>query len=561
MSDDNQNRGQSEPQKPEIRRGLQNLSLIWLVPLVAVVIGGWLLWREVASKGPEITVTFQSAEGLTAGKTAVRYRDVDVGLVKEINLSDDFSNVVLVLQMNATVEDYLTDKTRFWVVRPRVSSRGISGLETIVTGAYIEIVPSKEGKPAKEFVGSEEPQLIADGSDGTRFVLTANELGSISSGAPILLHGVSVGEVLDTSLDAAAQKVSIPIFIKAPYDKLVTNDSRFWDSSGVSVDLNAQGVSIHAQSIRSVIQGGINFMTPPGNETAAPAKSNTVFTLYQNRKQAESLVQGYTQKFILYFEGSVRGLSADAPVEFRGIRVGTVDSVNLEYLSDKGIFRAPVEITVEPERIQTVGAKPKSAAEYKAVLDQLIEHGLRARLKTSSFLTGQLYVDMDMYPLAPARYLGDDTGGNGLQELPTLPNQIDEITDSLQSLLAKVETVPIEQIGMRVLGTVEGMENLVTSPELKQSIKSIQQASDGINQLVSHLDASVLPATEQALDEARKTLTDLRDMTAPNSPVRYNLEESLKEISTAARSVRTLADYLEQNPNALILGKSGNQEE
>ncbi|AUG52774.1 intermembrane transport protein PqiB [Thalassospira marina] len=559
MSDDNQNSVPPEPQKPEVRRGLQNLSLIWLVPLVAVIIGGWLLWREVSSKGPEITVTFQSAEGLTQGKTAVRYRDVDVGTVKKIALSDDFSKVVLTLQMNSDVEKYLTDKTKFWVVRPRVSSRGISGLETIVTGAYIEIVPNEDGEATTEFVGSEEPQFVADGSEGTRFVLTADELGSINSGAPILLHGVSVGEVLDTSLDAAAKKVSIPIYIKAPYDKLVTNDSRFWDSSGVSVDLSAQGVSVRAQSIRSVIQGGINFMTPPGNEGASPAKSNTVFTLYKNRKQAESLVQGFTQKFMLYFDGSIRGLSADAPVEFRGIRIGTVDSVNLEYLRDKGMFRAPVQITVEPERIQTVGDKPQSAAEYKEVIDQLIEHGLRARLKTSSFLTGQLYVDMDMYPLAPARYLGDGKGN--VQELPTLPNQIDEITDSLQSLLAKVETIPIEQIGIRVLGTVEGMEDLVTSPELKKSMQSIQEASNGINQLVSHLDSSVLPATEEALDEARKTMTDLRDMTAPNSPVRYNLEESLKEISSAARSVRTLTDYLEQNPNALILGKSGNQEE
>jgi paraquat-inducible protein B len=559
MNDDNQNASQSEPQKPEVRRGLQSLSLIWLVPLVAVIIGGWLIWREVSSKGPEISVTFQSAEGLTQGKTAVRYRDVDVGTVKKIALSDDFSKVVLTLQMNADVEQYLTDKTKFWVVRPRVSSRGISGLETIVTGAYIEIVPSEKGEPATKFVGSEEPQFVADGSEGTRFVLTANELGSINSGAPILLHGVAVGEVLDTSLDASASKVSIPIYIKSPYDKLVTNDSRFWDSSGVSVDLNAQGVSVRAQSIRSVIQGGINFMTPPGNENASPALSNTVFNLYKNRKQAESLVQGYTQKFMLYFDGSIRGLVADAPVEFRGIRVGTVDSVNLEYLRDKGMFRAPVQITVEPERIQTVGDKPKSADEYKQVLSQLVEHGLRARLKTSSFLTGQLYVDLDMYPLAPARYLGDGEGK--IDELPTLPNQIDEITDSLQSLLAKVETIPIEQIGMRVLGTVEGMENLVTSPELKKSMESIQEASNGINQLVSHLDSSVLPATREALDEARKTMTDLRDMTAPNSPVRYNLEESLKEISSAARSVRTLTDYLEQNPNALILGKSGNREE
>ncbi|OSQ38980.1 intermembrane transport protein PqiB [Thalassospira mesophila] len=559
MSDDNQNASQPEPQKPEVRRGLQSLSLIWLVPLVAVMIGGWLIWREVSSKGPEITVTFQSAEGLTQGKTAVRYRDVDVGMVKKIDLSDDFDKVVLTLEMNADVEQYLTEKTKFWVVRPRVSSRGISGLETIVTGAYIEIVPSEKGKPATEFVGSEEPQFVADGSEGTRFVLTADDLGSINSGAPILLRGVSVGEVLDTSLDASAKKVSIPIYIKSPYDKLVTNDSRFWDSSGVSVDLNAQGVSVRAQSIRSVIQGGINFMTPEGNEKASPAQSNTVFNLYKNRKQAESLVQGITQKFMLYFDGSIRGLVADAPVEFRGIRIGTVDSVNLEYLSDKGMFRAPVQITIEPERIRTVGAKPQTAEEYKQVMVQLVKNGLRARLKTSSFLTGQLYVDLDMYPLAPARYLGDEAGK--IDELPTLPNQIDEIADSLQSLLAKVETIPIEQIGMRVLGTVEGMENLVTSPELQKSMESIQEASNGINQLVSHLDSSVLPATREALDEARKTMTDLRDMTAPNSPVRYNLEESLKEISSAARSVRTLTDYLEQNPNALILGKSGNREE
>jgi paraquat-inducible protein B len=559
MSDDNQNASQPEPQKPAVRRGLQSLSLIWLVPLVAVVIGGWLIWREISSKGPEITVTFQSADGLSEGKTAVRYRDVDVGSVKKIDLSDDFSKVILTLQMNADVEQYLTDKTRFWVVRPRVSPRGISGLETIVSGAYIEIVPNENGKPATEFVGLDEPQIVSDGSEGTRFILTTDEVGSIASGTPVLLHGVAVGEVLDASLDASGNKVSIPFYIKSPYDKQVKNDSRFWDSSGVSVDLNAQGISVRAQSIQSVIQGGINFMTPDGNENADPAKSNTVFNLYKDRKQAESLMQGITQKFLLYFDGSIRGLSADAPVEFRGIQVGTVDSVNLEYLRDKGLFRAPVQITVEPERIRTVGEKPQTAEDYKQVLSQLVEHGLRARLKTSSFLTGQLYVDLDMYPLAPARYLGDETGN--LEELPTLPNQIDEITDSLQSLLAKIETIPIEQIGIRVLGTVEGMENLVTSPELKKSMESIQEASNGINQLVSHLDTSVLPATREALDEAAKTMTSLRDMTAPNSPVRYNLEESLKEIATAARSLRTLTDYLEQNPNALILGKSGNREE
>ncbi|WP_417828743.1 intermembrane transport protein PqiB [Thalassospira sp.] len=546
------------PKQPDVRKGWGRFSIIWLVPLVALIVGGWLLWRDIVSKGPEITVSFQTAEGMTAGKTAVRYRDVDVGQVTAINLADDLDHVVLTIRMNADLKEHLTDKTRFWVVRPRVSARGITGLETIVSGAYIEVAPDKTGEETFEFQGEEEPQFIPNEEDGTRFVLTADELGSLGEGTPVLLRGIEVGEVLDTELDEGADGVSISVFVRKPFDALVKRQTRFWNSSGIAFDLNAEGFSVRAQSVRSVLAGGINFYTPDGHENDEMAEPDTVFRLNESLEKAELLTEGYSQRYVLYFDSSVRGLSRGAPVEFNGIRVGTVESVDLEYVVDQNVFRVPVEVTLEPERVKIVGGQ-LGDTDPEQTIESLIENGLRGRLKTGSFVTGQLFVDLSMQPVSPARYLGNRQGP--LPELPTQPQQLDEIANSLTSLLEKVETFPIEEIGIRLLGTVEGMENIVTSPALKDGMVSMQQAAAGISTLVTNLDTSVLPATQNALDAAREALGGVRDVTAPTSPVRYNLEQALKELSATARSLRELTDFLEQNPSALILGKSGPTED
>ena len=544
--------------QPDVKKGWGSFSIIWLVPLVALLVGGWLLWRDVVSKGPEITLTFETADGLVAGKTPIRYRDVDVGQVTEISLSKGFDHVRLTVRMNADFSDYLTDKTQFWVVRPRVSGRGITGLETIVSGAYIEVAPDDSGSAQDTFVGAEEPQLITSDEEGTRFILAADKLGSLSVGAPVLLRGVEVGEVLDTELDQDAKGVSVPVFIRKPFDQLVKRNTRFWDSSGIAVDLNSDGLSLRAQSVKSVLAGGINFYTPDDSEQSERAPSDTVFNLFKTLEQAELLTEGYSKKYILYFDSSVRGLSRGAPVEFNGIRVGTVESVDLEYVVDQRAFRVPVVVTLEPERVSVVGGD-SGEIDHTETIATLVENGLRARLKTGSFITGQLFVDLSMHTVAPARYLGNQNGD--IPELPTLPQKLDEIANSLSSLLEKVETFPIEEIGIRLLGTVEGMENIVTSPALTDGMKSLQQAADGVNKLVENLDSSVLPATQSALDAAREALGGVRDVTGPTSPVRYNLEQALKELTATARSLRDLAEFLEQNPSALILGKKGPRED
>lgn len=558
MSDETYSSTGQGPEMPDIRKGWGRFSVIWLVPLVAVIVGGWLLWRDIVSKGPEITVTFETAEGITAGKTAVRYRDVDVGQVTDIDLAENIDHVRLTIRMDKGFGEYLTDKTRFWVVRPRVSARGITGLETIVSGAYIEVVPDKTGLETYEFAGEEEPQFIPDHADGTRFILKADKLGSLAKGAPVLLRGIEVGEILDIELDADAKGVSIPVFIHKPFDALVKRNSRFWDSSGIALNLNADGISVRAQSVRSVLAGGINFYTPDHDLDDERAPADTVFRLHESLEKAELLVEGYSQKYILYFDSSVRGLSRGAPVEFNGIRVGTVESVDLEYVVDQRTFRVPVVVTIEPERVGMIGGATGQNAQRDAI-QTLVDNGLRARLKTGSFITGQLFVDLAMNPVTPARYLGNQQGN--IPELPTLPQKLDEIANSLTSLLEKVETFPLEEIGIRLLGTVEGMENIVTSPALTQGMTSLQQAAAGVNNLVEKLDTSVIPATQTALDAAREALGGVRDVTSPTSPVRYNLEQALKELGATARSLRDLAEFLEQNPSALILGKDRPKED
>lgn len=391
MIDEHSTSSDPRPGSPDVKKGWGRFSIVWLVPLVALIIGGWLLWRDVMSKGPEITVTFESAEGIAAGKTAVRYRDVDVGQVVEIDLAEDLDHVRLTIRMDADLGDYLTDKTRFWVVRPRVTVRGITGLDTIVSGAYIEVVPDKTGKKQRDFVGEEEPQIIHDEEDGTRFVLKADELGSLGTGTPVLLRGIEVGEVLDTELTEDASGVTIPIFVRKPFDALVKRDTRFWDSSGIALDLNSGGLSVRAQSVRSVLAGGINFYTPNDSTNDDMASADTVFRLHPSLEKAELLAQGYSQEYILYFDSSVRGLSRGAPVEFNGIRVGTVESVDLEYVVNRNIFRVPVLVTIEPERVRLVGGD-LGTRDPQATIETLVANGLRARLKTGSFKIGRAHV-------------------------------------------------------------------------------------------------------------------------------------------------------------------------
>lgn len=529
----------------------RRISVVWIIPVVAALIGAWLAYVTISEKGPTITISFETAEGLEAGKTKLKYKDVEMGTVESIVVSDDLSAVIVTASLNKSAEPHLTESTRFWVVRPRLGTRGISGLGTLVSGAFIEIDPGKGGKSKRSFKGLEDPPVVKANTPGREFVLVADNLGSYDRGSPVYYRGIEVGEVLDHELAQDKRNIIVRIFIHAPHHRLVRPGSRFWNVSGIRVSLDANGMSIQTQSIQSLLLGGIAFETPGGVAAGEPSKEGARFALHDSKEDVKAA--SFTRKVpaIMYFEGSVRGLSIGAPVEFRGIKIGAVIDIRMEIDIDNGIFRIAVVVEVEPERFAQFGKRITGTGENLPVL---IDKGLRAQLKTGSIVTGQLFVDLDLHPKTVARLIG---GKSPYLEIPTIPSSLEEIRSSLMGLMAKIENLPLGKLADGLVSTVDGIDRLVNGPELRTTLTTLDRTMKTLNKLLNNLDAGVVPETRATLEEARATLATVRGAISDKSTLRYNLDIMLEELAAAARSIRNLTSYLERNPEALISGKAG----
>lgn len=542
--------------QPEVGGGFP-ISPIWLFPIVALIIGGWLVFQTLSQKGPTITITFKTAEGIEATKTKIKFREVEVGLVESIAIKKDLSGVIVTAEMKKATGSHLTESTRFWVVRPRIGLQGISGLGTLVSGAFIEIDPGKGGEPQREFVGLEEPPLITTDEPGKEFTLVADKLGSYTTGSPVYYRGIKVGEVLGHKMAENRKEIFVSVFIHQPHDQLVRDDSRFWNASGINISIDADGMDIKIESLTALALGGIAFDTPTDLKAGTPSKTGTRFRLHVSEAAVDEAAFSQKFRWILYFTGSVRGLSPGAPVEFKGIRVGSVVDVRLEGDRKSGQFRIPVLIDLEPERMTVIGeggiGRVITRDMHTEAIQRWIDTGLRARLKSGSLITGQLFVDMDFHPDQKAIIRGD---GN-YPEIPTIPSKLEEITRSLTGLLDKVQGLPLEELTVSLTNTVKSAERLLGSEEIPNALKSLDQTLATLNRLMKNVDQNIAPEARSVLVEANKTLKTVREALAPDSPLRYDLETTLQELAGAARSIRLLAEYLESNPNALIYGKGG----
>ncbi len=492
------------------RRGI---STVWIIPIVAAIIGGWVAYKTISETGPTITISFENAEGLEAGKTKVKYKDVEVGQVKSIDLDTDLKHVVVTVQMHTGAKEYLTEKTRFWVVKARISAGTVSGLGTLLGGAYIAIDPVSGGKFVHQFTGLEQVPVVTTDQPGQHFLLKAEQRGSLDVGAPIYFRQIRVGEVVSYKLAEDNESIDFKIFINAPHHLKVTENTRFWNASGIDVSLSATGFKVDMESAVSLLSGGLAFGLPPETPPGDAAPENTVFTLHDSRAAAFEQPITVRERFLLYFDGTVRGLTPDAPVEFRGITVGKVVSVDLEFDTENGEFLIPVLIELEPERFGG-GTTEYAAAKRRQFLESFIAKGLRAQLKTGNILTGKLYVDLDFYPDAEMQVLRQ---AKGYLVLPTVPTSIEEITRNVNTVLDKVREFPFDKIGA------------------------------DMTHAISNLDKTLV--------QAQGTLKSVENLVAKDSPVTQELQESLHELSDAARSLRVLADYLERHPEALLRGK------
>jgi paraquat-inducible protein B len=521
-------------------------SWVWAVPIVAAAIVLWLASRSLAGRGPDIDISFTSAHGLEAGQSTIQHRSVVIGTVESLELTKDMSRVIVHARMKRSAEPSLTSNARFYIVAPRVSAEGISGLSTLVSGSYIEMTPGKGGQPQHEFAGLDDPPLQAPDAPGRSFLLKADDLGSLTRGSQITYHGVVVGEVQGYTLNQASQEVGVTVFVRAPYDRLVHPQTRFWNAGGVDVAVGAQGVRIRANSWQQLLAGGISFETPAAALAGTPAAAGSTFMLYENHRSSMREPRGEALVYVADFSGNLRGVDAGTAVELEGVEVGEVKESHLKYDSKRRTLVTLVTLAIDPTRVKIQDMPRPADADQRQVVGQwfetLVANGLRAQVTTTSFLTGLKIVGLDMVKDAPAARL--ERVGEYVR-IPTAPSG--DIADILQSLR----------------GVLKNVDRATAGPELGHALKSLDETMTRLDHLTQDVEPdlkALIKSLRDTSDAAQGTLKSVQGAIGTGGAGGADLPRLMRELTEAARSVRGLADYLDRHPEALLRGRSGDDQ-
>ncbi len=509
------------------------ISLVWLVPIIAALIGLSMMVQTWMMKGPVISITFHTASGLEEGKTLVKYKDVTVGTVTTITLSEDGSRVIAAVALDKDAASLAREDSRFWVVRPRVGIDGVSGFDTLLSGAYISVDRGQSTVSAMEFTGLESPPTVIGDTLGRSFVLHTEDLGSLDVGSPVYYRRIQVGRVASYQLSEDGRAVALRLFINAPYDRFVTTATRFWNASGVDVSLDADGFKLQTQSIATILAGGVSFGTSPG-VTGEPVAEDTTYELAKDRQAALAPPDGPPQAVHLVFKQSLRGLTVGAPVQFDGIDLGRVISIKPDYDPVRRRFQTAVGIVVYPQRLGEIMEKlPTSDGDEEDraayMLQEMVAHGLRAQARTGNMLTGQLYIALDFIPNTPKAAF--DPLHRPLT-LPTVSGGFDQLQERLASIVGKIEKMPLDSIA-----------------------RNLNASLANLNKVLMQVDSRVLPQTTQTLREAQQTIGVAHGMLAEDATLRQSLGQTLQEIQRAARSARALTELLSRYPEAVMRGR------
>ena len=485
------------------------LPYIWILPVVVVLAGAFVAVREKLAEGTSIEITFRTADDLEPNKTKISYKAVEIGEVKEIHVSKDRQEVVVEARIHRNSSDYLVQDTRFWVVRPRITGANITGLGTLVSGAYIGVDVGHSTVPQRHFTGLEVPPIVTSGLPGREYVLHAANIGSLSIGSTVFYRHMTAGQVVAYSLDPGGASVTIKVFINDPYDQFVNQNTRFWQASGVDMSIDAEGVKLHTESLASILEGGVAFQTPKNSPSSAQMPEDSPFKLYSDEERAMREADTLAETFVMYFNGSLRGLSVGAPVDLRGIDIGEVKALSVEYDRVAGELRFPVEVDIFPQRIRArarPGSKSSALADVggHTMIDSLVAHGMRAQLKDGNLLTGQKYIAVDVVKGAPAESVA---WSEHPPIFPTASGGLEEITDSIGSVAKKLDKVPFDQISAHLVSTMA---------RLDQTLKSTDR-------LMQNVDASIAPQVTATLKEAQDAMKNAKDALSQGSTLNSDL--------------------------------------
>jgi paraquat-inducible protein B len=531
----------STPSARAISERLPRLSPVWLIPLAALLIGLWLVFDHLAGQGPTITLRIKDAEGIQAGKTAIKTRSVQVGQVEAVTLSEDLTHAIVTARLQAGSDRMLNEDTRFWVVKPRIGREGISGLGTVLSGAYIELQPGNGEKEQRKFTVEEQPPVTEAGAQGITLILDSEPGNSVTTGDPVTYRNLTVGRVVDTRFEAAERRIRHRIFIEKPYDTLITDSSRFWSVSGVGFELDSQGFRVNLQSLETLLGGGIAFGIPdPGVEPGQPVKPGSHFTLYPDQEAARRGLFDQYIEYVLMVEDTVRGLRRGAPVEYRGVRVGTVEQVPWHFTADQpdslNRFAIPVLIRIEPQRVSEAPSA-SLLEDWRQRLDRMFRRGLRATLQAGNLLTGSLFVDLNFHDddseYTPRRF-------QNVPVFPTTQGGLAQLEGQITQLMNTLNNLPLAQIANKL------DRNLAAS---ETTLRQFGEVAGRLEAILGDPATAQLPARlAQTLNALQQTLGDA----GPGS----QLADTLERLERLIRDAEPLVRTLREQPNALIFDRA-----
>lgn len=543
------------PARPVVERirGLPSrVSLVWLLPLGAILFAVFVLWRAYVDRGPLVEIMFENAGGVTAGETRIRRRDVDVGTVEAVRLADDLDSVIVEARLDPQVADYIDGDTKFWIVNARINTTEISGLGTLLSGAYIEVDwDAEQGERRYKFDGLTVPPLTTRNLPGIRITLDAEEAGYIYTGSPVFLRQMEVGRVERRRLSVDGKQVLFDLFVSAPYHKFIYPETRFYGVSGVEASFDALGASVRVESIAALFTGGIAFENSETSLASQPLEKDGInFRLYGNRAEAlDSMFESTDDqryRYIAEFDGSVKGLRPGAPIEYQGLRVGSVVEVSVDLpdntSENKRVFAV---LQFQPARLGIAQPSPEA---FQAVMQNFVEKGLRVQLASGNLLTGSLLVKLVEESDAPA--VSIDTSAKPYAALPTTPSNIEAVTADVETLIGNLANLPLDSLLAAATDLLRNTSNIVSSNEMKGLPAQLSASLESINAATTDL-----PTMMRALTSASQNADDVLHGLSPDSEIYIELSAAARELRTAAKSIAAFAELLEENPNAVITGR------
>lgn len=523
------------------QRRFWRLSAIWIIPLLALGLGVWLIVDSYLSQGPVVQLTVSDAEGINAGETRVKRLSVDLGIVADVYLNPDFEDVTVVLNLDTGTEELLRDDTQFWVVKPRIGTDGVSGLSTLLSGAYIELSPGSGNPGARQFQALDSPPATPVTTPGVRVELISDLDSTINARSPVYYNGFRVGQVESAELSTEDGNTHYSLFINAPYDDLVTTNTRFWNASGLAVEAGVSGVSLRAESLETLLVGGIAFGLPEGVDPGGSIDNGRRYFLYDDVDAINEQQFSFAKPYLLLFDSSIRGLDVGAPVEYRGARLGEVVEVSFDLLERQsgldaaGQTLVPVLIHIEPGRV--FEDNEEGLEEIANIIEEAVPNGLRASLASGNLLTGGLYIELDFHEEVEPRQIRQ---AEDYDVLPTISSGFTQIQERVSSVLSRLEALPLNDF---VSQANEAMQTLTAT------LTTAEQTMSELSGLLENPSTQSLPANlEESLERLNQVLSGL----GPDAALYEDLTGSLDELRGALRNARELTNSLNANPSQLL---------